>query len=1146
MLELKNITKVYGTASEEVKALKGISIKFREAEFVSILGASGCGKTTLLNIIGGLDRYTTGDLIINGKSTKNFKDRDWDAYRNYKVGFVFQSYNLISHQTILSNVELALTIGGISKKERKERAIKALEEVGLKDHIHKKPNQLSGGQMQRVAIARALVNNPDIILADEPTGALDTKTSVQVMEILKKISKDKLIIMVTHNPDLAKEYSSRIIKILDGNITEDSNPILVEELQKLETNKIGRTSMSFFTAFRLSLNNLLTKKGRTILVSFAGSIGIIGIALVLAISNGFQAYVDSIEEDTLTSYPLTIMQESTDIASAILSMTTKEENNEENTNEIKEEQYISKMLANLSTNDLKSFNNYIEKNYDEVKNDLYTIQYGYSIDPYIYTIDSSNKYVKINPNDMFSSFSMGLSGMGMGSVFSQIVDEKEALDKSYEVLAGNWPKNYDEMVIVLSEKQSVSDFLLYSLGLRPFDELQDIVTKIMSGEKVEINNEPMNITYEELMNTKLKLIMPTDKYKYNEKYNVYEDMTEDEEFVKDLYEKSLDLKIVGIVTLKEGVTTGSLNPGVLYTSDLIKHIIEYSGNSNLVKKQLENDEVDVLSNTRFDSPKSNLNLNFEDLVSVDSSKLESAFNVKVDQNQIQKETEKYMADISNSITTDINPARNDLISNFNTLLDGLNNSLGTKIEEKDIEIIVDNYLNENEPNKIFKNLEEKYVVPKDAYKKMYSGLLKGYLSSYVVAYKGMAAVNLENNIPNISQGNTTNEGFTNRLNGIDTNAIMQGNTINGMSLNEMQKYQNILQNSSIVNSENVTIPNVLTNNATSLNQALITDSENNTSKNTDTNDQLNTKVDNNSIYINKDILTSVKSSFLESTPINEAFTTMAKSMVEAKMKVIILKKVGELSAYLSKSFADAFNVDQEKIAGAFKMNISEDQLKRIITAMVSKTEANQKINLLNLGYQKIDEPTYVSFYFKSFDGKEHFKEFIKNYNEKVKADGFDDKEINYTDATGILMGSVKTIVNAVTYVLIAFISISLVVSSIMIGIITYISVYERTKEIGILRAIGASKRNISSIFNAETFIIGLLSGLFGIGVTYLLIPIINSVIHKFTGNIPLNATFYISNAIKLVILSIVLTIIGGLIPAKSASKKDPVIALRTE
>ena len=1155
MLELKNITKVYGTASEEVKALKGISIKFRESEFVSILGASGCGKTTLLNIIGGLDRYTTGDLIINGKSTKNFKDRDWDAYRNYKVGFVFQSYNLISHQTILSNVELALTIGGISKKERKERAIKALEEVGLKGHIHKKPNQLSGGQMQRVAIARALVNNPDIILADEPTGALDTKTSVQVMEILKKISKDKLIIMVTHNPDLAKEYSSRIIKILDGNITEDSNPILVEEPQKLETNKIGRTSMSFFTAFRLSLNNLLTKKGRTLLVSFAGSIGIIGIALVLAISNGFQAYVDSIEEDTLTSYPLTIMQESTDIASAILSMTTKEENNEENTNEIKEEQYISKMLANLSTNDLKSFNDYIEKNYDEVKDYLYTMQYGYSIEPTIYTIDSSNKYVKINPNDMFSSFSMGLAGMGMGSVFSQIVDEKDNLDKSYEILAGNWPKKYDEMVIVLSEKQSVSDFLLYSLGLRPFDELQDIVTKIMSGEKVEINNEPMNITYEDLMNTKLKLIMPTDKYKYNEKYNVYEDMTEDEEFVKDLYEKSLDLKIVGIVTLKEGVTAGSLNPGVLYTSDLIKHIIEYSGNSNLVKKQLENDEVDVLSNTRFDSPKSNLNLNFEDLISVDSSKLESAFNVKVDQNQIKRETEKYMADISNSITTDINPARNDLISNFNILLDGLNNSLGTKIEEKDIEKIVDNYLNGNEPNKIFNNLEEKYVVPKDAYKKMYSGLLKGYLSSYVAAYKGMASVNLQNMMPSIQKENTINESFTNQLNGINTNTIMQGNTINGISLDEMKKYQNILTSNNVmtndttknvINNANNTIPSVDISNVNNINNDKTTNNENITNKNTTINDPNNITINDKSIYINKDILTSVKSSFLESVPINEAFGTMAKSMVEAKMKVAILKKVGELSAYLSKSFANAFNVDEEQIAGAFKMNISEDQLKRIITAMVSKTETNQKINLLNLGYQKIDEPTYISFYFKSFEEKEHFKEFIEKYNEKVKENGEDDKEINYTDATGILMGSVKTIVNAVTYVLIAFISISLIVSSMMIGIITYISVYERTKEIGILRAIGASKRNISSIFNAETFIIGLLSGLFGIGVTYILIPIINSVIHKFTGNIPLNATFYLSNAIKLVILSIVLTIIGGLIPAKSASKKDPVIALRTE
>ena len=569
MLELKNITKVYGTSSEKVKALKGVSIKFRESEFVSILGASGCGKTTLLNIIGGLDRYTTGDLIINNKSTKKFKDRDWDAYRNYKVGFVFQSYNLISHQTVLSNVELALTIGGISKKERKTRAIKALEEVGLKDHIHKKPNQLSGGQMQRVAIARALVNNPDIILADEPTGALDTKTSVQVMEILKKISKDKLIIMVTHNPDLAEKYSSRIIKILDGEITEDSNPISESELQEQQPrNEIGKTKMGFFTALRLSLNNLLTKKGRTVLVAFAGSIGIIGIALVQAVSNGFQAYVDHIQEDTLTSYPLTIMQETTDIAGALLSMTSQENSNE-NTETIEEEQYISKMLDSLSTNDLKSFKKYIEQNNSEIIKDIASVKYSYSIEPMIYSKDATKKISKLNPSNLFKS-SFGNMGMAssFSSVYSEMMDDKETLNKSYDILAGHWPENYNEMIIVLSERNTISDLLVYSLGLRDTEELTDIVTKIMSGEKVKINNKPMSFTYEDLMKTELKLIMPSDTYKYNKKYDIYEDMTEDEKYMKNLYEKALKLKIVGVVTAKEGVSSMALSPGVAYTSKL--------------------------------------------------------------------------------------------------------------------------------------------------------------------------------------------------------------------------------------------------------------------------------------------------------------------------------------------------------------------------------------------------------------------------------------------------------------------------------------------------------------------------------------------------------------------------------------------------
>ena len=1050
MLELKNIKKTYKSGDEKVEALKGINLKFRESEFVSILGQSGCGKTTLLNIIGGLDRYTSGDLIINGKSTKNFKDRDWDAYRNYKIGFVFQSYNLIGHQTILSNVELALTIGGISKKERKTRAIKALEEVGLKDHLHKKPNQLSGGQMQRVAIARALVNNPDIILADEPTGALDTKTSVQVMEILKRISKDKLIIMVTHNPELAEKYSSRIIRILDGVITEDSNPISNNEevKTKTDTSKIGRTSMKFWTAFRLSLNNLLTKKGRTVLVSFAGSIGIIGIALVQAISNGFQGYVDSIQEETLTSYPLSIMQESTDVAGALLAMRT-EEHDEESSGTIKEEQYISKMLDSLSTNDLKSFKNHLERNYNDVSNDLSTVKYSYSVEPMIYAIDGTQKIAKLNPSNLFSSsFGTGMMS-SFSQIYSQMIDDRETLNNSYDILAGKWPENYDEMVIVLSECNSISDLLVYSLGLRDTEELSDIVTKIMRGEKAEVKNEPFEFTYQDLMNKELKLIMGADTYKYNEKYNVYEDMTEDEEYMKNLYDNAIRLKIVGIVTAKEGVTSTALNPGVAYTGGLIDYIINYSSNTEIVKKQLENDEIDVLSNSRFDEKKKNLNLDFRDLISIDTEKLQSAFGMNIDQKQIQKQTEGYMTEIANSVTTNTEPAEEAFMSNLSKLADGMFNTITGEVALKDVDKTVDNYLNGYEASKVLASLEEKYVIPKDTFKTAYSGLLKGLLQ--VLQEKSSEAVE---NRP--------------------------------------------------TNSENT------------------------------------------SAVVDKQMKEVVVSNYLKSVAILETGETMGKVMTEAAMKKTVLTKVGELTANLTSSFASAFNVDQEKIADSFKMNMTEDQIKRIVTAMMTDNESNAKTNLVSFGYQDKEEPTYISFYFKSFDGKEHFIDFIEKYNENVKSNGEEDKEINYTDTTGILMGSVKTIVSAVTYVLIAFISISLVVSSIMIGIITYISVYERTKEIGILRAIGASKRNISSIFNAETFIIGLLSGLFGIGFTYAVIPGINMVLHSFIGSVPLNVVFYASNAIFLVALSVILTLIGGLIPAKAASKKDPVIALRTE
>ena len=1053
MLEIKKITKIYQTEGFKQTALNKVSVNFRKSEFAAILGPSGSGKTTFLNIIGGLDKYTSGDLIINNVSTKNYSDRQWDSYRNHRVGFVFQSYNLINHQTILKNVELALTLSGISKDQRKERAINALKDVGLEKHMNKKPNQLSGGQMQRVAIARALVNNPEIILADEPTGALDSETSVQIMKILKDISKEKLVIMVTHNPDLAKEYASRIINIKDGEITSDSNPFDgKDDLKEDETNKTSKTKMSFLTALSLSFNNLMTKKGRTILVSVAGSIGIIGIALILAVSTGFQNYVDSIQEETLTSYPLTIMQESSDITSVLLSMRTGEKKDIKE-GSVEEAQYITSMLSNISANDLKSFKKYLNDNYKEVKSDLSNVSYNYSINPNIYTIDAVNKLAKLNPSNLFDSM-MGQNTLiqsysSMASIFSKMVDNVSEIESDYEMLKGRWPEKYDEMIIVLSEKSSISDLLVYSLGLRDTEELTTMVTKIMSGEGVKVENEPKTFTYDDLMNLDLRLIMPSDTYKYNSKYDVYEDMSTDEKYMEDLYKKATKLKIVGIVSPKEGTTTMALNPGVNYTSSLIDYIIEYSKETEVVKKQLAKPEIDVLSGKRFDAKTNNFNFEFKDLVKVDNKKLQSAFNISISQSDLEKQTKKYMEEISNTITTDTTPANEAFSKGLETLANNLMNSITTEFKLNDIQNIINSLLNTEETNNYLKELETKFVIPSETFKTTYKGLLEGLLTSYITAYNTyMKTINPEFVIDESNPG------------------------------------------------------------------AIITE----------------------------ELKTTVIDSYLKSAPIIKTSETMAKVMTETTMKKTILSKIGELTSNISKSFASSFNVDQDKIASAFTLNFSKDELARVVNSMMNKKESTQRTNLILLGYQDKEEPTYISFYFNSFEGKEHFLSFIDTYNKSVD----EDKEINYSDTTGILMSSVKTIVNAVSYVLIAFVSISLVVSSIMIGVITYISVYERTKEIGILRAIGASKGNISSIFNAETFIIGFLSGLFGIGISYSLIPIINTILHKYTGNIPLSASLNLDHAGILIVLSIILTLIGGLIPASSASKKDPVEALRSE
>lgn len=852
MLRLENITKDYITGDSKVQALKGISLQFRKSEFVSILGQSGCGKTTLLNIIGGLDRYTSGDLIINGKSTKEFKDRDWDSYRNHSVGFVFQSYNLIPHQTILANVELALTLSGVSKSERKKRAIKALEDVGLGEQINKKPNQLSGGQMQRVAIARALVNDPEIILADEPTGALDTKTSIQVMDILKKISKDRLIIMVTHNPDIAEKYSSRIIKILDGKITDDSNPYNEEDEKKEDRNSKAnsKVSMSFFTALSLSLNNLMTKKGRTILTSFAGSIGIIGIALILSLSSGMQTYINRVEEDTLSSYPITVQEETIDMTSMMTSLMGETEEVEHEDGKVYSRNIVNDMLSTVSTkiqsNNLEEFKKYLDDENSEIRNYTNAIQYSYNLDLNIYK-ENEDEIVQVNPSQIFSKLGMdNMENMMLAetNVWQELLDNRELLQSQYDVLAGKWPENYNEVVLVVNENNEIVDYTLYALGILDQDELEEKYKKILDGEEVE-DEGIKEYSYEELLNTSFKLLLNTDYYEKDE--DIWLDKSEDEDYIKEKLEQAEEIKVVGIIRPSEGTVATSMSGTIGYTTELKEYVINKINDSEIVKEQKENPDINVFTGTEFpedpDEP--------------------------FDFSSLTTEQQMYLASLSQ---------------------------------------------------------EE------------------------------MAAL--------------------------------------------MQQY-----------------------------------------------------------------------------------TENAKATYEG--------------------------------------------------------------NLEKMGVVDLSKPSSISIYPKDFESKDQIATSIENYNQKQRDEGNEANVITYTDLVGTMMSSVSTIIDAISYVLIAFVAISLVVSSIMIGIITYISVLERTKEIGILRSIGASKKDISRVFNAETFIVGLGAGILGIGVTLLLnIPI--NIIIKAVTDIGGLASLPVVGGIILVVISMLLTVIAGLIPAKMASKKDPVEALRTE
>ena len=1087
MLQIKNISKQYKTGDLIQIALNDVSLNFRDNEFVSILGPSGSGKTTLLNIIGGLDRYDKGDLIINNVSTKKYKDRDWDSYRNHTVGFVFQSYNLIPHQTVLANVELALTIGGISKKERKKRALEALDKVGLKEQAHKKPNQMSGGQMQRVAIARALVNDPDILLADEPTGALDTNTSVQVMELLKEVAKDRLVVMVTHNPELAEAYSTRIVKLKDGKIIDDSNPFIIKEEKNEEPihKNLGKSSMSIFTALSLSLNNLLTKKGRTILTSFAGSIGIIGIAMILSLSTGFQNYIDKIQEDTLTSYPLTINAETADAASMLLSMSEKDEESETEENKVTEKQNIADMFGTVGKNDLRTFKKYIEDNSEKLNEMVSLTRYTYSVTPTIYTKNSNEELILLNPSDFMASLmgsSSSLMSTGGFSIFSELVDNQEMIEGQYELIQGKWPEKYNEVILILPEKDSISDLLLYGLGLRDLDELEDMISKIINGEKVINENKPLEFTYDELMNLEFKLVDASSTYKYNDKYDIYESMTSDNEFMKDVYNNAVDLKIVGIVC-PEGDSSGMMS-GIGYTKQLTEHVINVASESKIVKRQLANKDINVFNSKRFDDKNKDTGIDFQDMISIDTELLSSAFGGQINENDISTMTKGYMNEISSAITADTTKSQEAFRNTLNTLTKDLlnkyikENEVGGMaiLKQSDVEKVVNDFMALDSTKTVLANLETQYVIPKEIFSQMYSELIKGFLNQYIAM---MSTVPSPSPLPSEppKEGN------------IETN--VENTNLGAGSIDESTTKENKEPSAILVTAAVDELVNIFTQ------QEMI-----------------------------------VKTS-----------QTIGTKMTEATMQKTILTKVGELTGKLMETMASAFNVDEEKIAAAFKFDMSEDEIRRLFETMSSTAVENADTNLLSLGYQDLEEPTSISFYFKDFDSKEMFKDFIKQYNEKMEKED-EDKVINYTDLTGILMSSVKTIVDSVSYVLIAFVSISLIVSSIMIGIITYISVLERTKEIGVLRAIGASKRNISSIFNAETFIVGLFSGVLGILTTIgLLIPT-NLIIHSVNSDI--SAVLPIKAAIVLVILSVILTLIGGLIPSRQAAKKDPVLALRSE
>lgn len=1167
MLRICDIYKKYITGELVQTALDGVSLTLRDNEFVAILGPSGSGKTTLLNVIGGLDRYDSGDLIINGVSTRKYSDRDWDSYRNHTVGFVFQSYNLIPHQTVLSNVELALTISGISRSERRKRAAKALEDVGLGDQLHKRPNQMSGGQMQRVAIARALVNNPDILLADEPTGALDSETSVQVMELLKEVSKDRLVVMVTHNPELAEEYANRIVRVRDGRVIDDTNPYTVEceNEEPAKHKNMGKASMSFFTALSLSFNNLRTKKGRTILTAFAGSIGIIGIALILSLSTGFQMYVDQIQEDTLSNYPLSIQTETTDMAammSAFGNVMTAGKDAEPGT--VVEQQMLTQMFAQVGTNDLQAFKSYYEDNKASVEPYINSIKYSYGVRTRIYSADTANGVFQANPGELFGQMTgMGpMAAMMDSDIFYEMLDNRQMLESQYQVLEGKWPESKDEMVVVLNSPNQISDYMAYTLGLKKPDRLFELMEQVASGEEVEFNDEPDQWTYEDLLNLEFRLVSVPDTYRYNSQYNVWEDMSDNKAFMLSQIADGMDLKIVGIVSPKEDANTTLLSDGVAYTSELTEHVINEAAKSQIVKSQINHPNINVFTGKPFGEEEAEEQLDFQDMINVDPEMITSAFGMNVSTSGIQAMIESYLKDAYNSLYVDTEPARADFINHFGSLATGMltgyissnaDSNGNAQIRIDQVQAIVDSYLASGEATAIMNALEQNYQLPQGTMSRIYNPLLVGMLSGYVAAESvipGLPPMPEVPTDPTIPEENIPQEPT---IEGSDAPVATEPPVVDLPAENTEQADDEGaldsvgLQSLLTEQPELETVPPEVDSSDSAVDE-LPTEGED---SETPEDDPVLPDADEELLPVYAVISMSdvdiLVNSFQNGGAVSSAADVAGVAMMSPAVRQILTQKLQNLLPSIMSYVGSGFSVDEEKLAAAFQFNMNEEDLRRLMTAMSgAETEKTYASNLRALGYADLNKPTSINIYFVDFAGKGEFINFLEQYNELMESKGEEDSVIRYTDITSIMMSSVRTIIDSVSYVLIAFVAVSLVVSSIMIGIITYISVMERTKEIGVLRAIGASKRNISQVFNAETFIIGLCSGLIGVGSTIALNIPVNYIIHHLTDNSSINAQLPVTGALILIVLSMVLTLVGGLIPSSHAAKKDPVIALRSE